>query len=177
MDTDRRMDWPPPLDPPVTVLNIHLASGAVNPESEALEEMRNQELDQVLGVAEEAARRGRIPVIIGDLNASPTCCASNYCHVTGRGWRDGFGLAARRPWRWPGGDSGGGRQSRRHREGHPAAAAAGAGAGGRGGGGGAGGRGGGVGGGGTGRGGGATTAKWRQEEDREEDCCSPSGST
>lgn len=88
----------------VMFLNIHLASGAVDPESEALEQLRNDEIRQALAVCSDAAIRGEIPVIIGDLNAAPNLCSSNYRVFLERGWRDSFLLAvkgeeARDPYR------------------------------------------------------------------------------
>ncbi|KAJ1613086.1 sphingomyelinase C precursor [Cryptosporidium canis] len=75
---------------PITLFNIHMASGAVNPESETIETLRNKEIEQLLGACDNAIRRGEIPVIIGDLNAAPNCCGSNYNYFIDRGWRDCF---------------------------------------------------------------------------------------
>lgn len=88
----------------VTFLNIHLASGAVDPESEALEAVRNDEIHQALDVCTAASNRGEIPVIIGDLNAAPNLSPSNYRIFLEHGWRDSFLLAvkgedAADPWR------------------------------------------------------------------------------
>lgn len=75
---------------PITLFNIHMASGAVNPESKTIETLRNKEIEQLLGACDHAIRRGEVPVIIGDLNAAPNCCGSNYNYFTDRGWRDCF---------------------------------------------------------------------------------------
>lgn len=53
----------------VAVFNIHLASGAVNPESEYVEAVRAAEIRQVLRACDAAADRGFVPLVIGDLNA------------------------------------------------------------------------------------------------------------
>lgn len=79
----------------VTFINIHLASGAVDPESSTLEMLRNEEILQVLQVCQAAENRGEVPVIIGDLNAAPNVCPSNYKAFLQRGWRDAFLLAVR----------------------------------------------------------------------------------
>lgn len=79
----------------VTFLNIHLASGAVDPESQAVEDLRNEEIEQVLSVSRAAAARGEVPVIIGDLNAAPNLCPSNYRMFLEKGWRDSFLLAVK----------------------------------------------------------------------------------
>ncbi|KAK6588069.1 sphingomyelinase C precursor [Cryptosporidium xiaoi] len=75
---------------PLTLFNIHMASGAVNPESETVESLRNKEIEQLLSACDYAIRRGEIPIIIGDLNAAPNCCGSNYQYFIDRGWRDCF---------------------------------------------------------------------------------------
>ncbi|PFH37276.1 hypothetical protein BESB_037340 [Besnoitia besnoiti] len=72
----------------VALFNIHLASGAVDPESPYVEALRSAEIQQVLSACEDAGVRGEIPVVVGDLNAAPDLCASNYKSFVERGWRD-----------------------------------------------------------------------------------------
>ncbi|KEP66859.1 UNVERIFIED_CONTAM: endonuclease/exonuclease/phosphatase family protein [Hammondia hammondi] len=72
----------------VAIFNIHLASGAVDPESPYVEALRSAEIQQVLSACEDAGLRGEIPVVVGDLNAAPDLCASNYKSFVERGWRD-----------------------------------------------------------------------------------------
>lgn len=79
----------------VTFVNIHLASGAVDPESTSLEALRNEEIEEVLNVCQLAASRGEVPIIVGDLNAAPNLCPSNYRKLCETGWRDAFLVAAR----------------------------------------------------------------------------------
>lgn len=58
------------------VFNIHLASGAVDPESPYVEALRSAEILQVLSACEDAGQRGEVPIVVGDLNAGkerPTC--------------------------------------------------------------------------------------------------------
>ncbi|EEA06268.1 endonuclease/exonuclease/phosphatase family protein [Cryptosporidium muris RN66] len=86
------IDLPGMKNSPLTLFNIHMASGAVNPESEIIEHLRNKEIEQLLDACDRAIRRGEIPMIIGDLNAAPTCCGSNYQCFTDRGWRDCFNV-------------------------------------------------------------------------------------
>eukprot|EP00917_Polyrhabdina_sp_WS-2016_P015962 GHVP01034596.1.p1 GENE.GHVP01034596.1~~GHVP01034596.1.p1 ORF type:complete len:558 (-),score=94.50 GHVP01034596.1:513-2186(-) len=82
----------------VSFLNMHLASGAVDPESESMETLRNEEIEQLLNVAEDSFSNHRIPVVLGDLNAAPDTCSTNYQAFTERGWEDTFlsGLQKRR---------------------------------------------------------------------------------
>ncbi|PHJ17726.1 endonuclease exonuclease phosphatase family protein [Cystoisospora suis] len=70
------------------VFNIHLASGAVDPESPYVEALRSAEILQVLSACEDAGQRGEVPIVVGDLNAAPDLCASNYKSFVERGWRD-----------------------------------------------------------------------------------------
>eukprot|EP00914_Ancora_sagittata_P014884 GHVO01029231.1.p1 GENE.GHVO01029231.1~~GHVO01029231.1.p1 ORF type:complete len:629 (+),score=97.78 GHVO01029231.1:876-2762(+) len=72
----------------VTVINCHLASGAVDPESEAMENLRNEEVQQLLDLADVIHDRGDTPIILGDLNAAPNTCSSNYNAFIKNGWRD-----------------------------------------------------------------------------------------
>ncbi|CBZ53789.1 endonuclease/exonuclease/phosphatase domain-containing protein [Neospora caninum Liverpool] len=72
----------------VAVFNIHLASGAVDPESPYVEALRSAEIQQVLSACEDAGIRGEVPLVVGDLNAAPDLCASNYKSFVERGWRD-----------------------------------------------------------------------------------------
>lgn len=53
----------------VALFNIHLASGAVNPESRYVEDVRAAEIRQLLRACDAAADRGLVPLVIGDLNA------------------------------------------------------------------------------------------------------------
>lgn len=72
----------------LTVLNVHLASGSVNPESARLDTVRAEEMTEVLSVAEAAQRDGQVPIIIGDLNAAATLCPKSYNMLINSGWRD-----------------------------------------------------------------------------------------
>ncbi|CDJ42675.1 endonuclease/exonuclease/phosphatase domain-containing protein, putative [Eimeria tenella] len=72
----------------IAVFNIHLASGAVDPESRYVEDVRAAEIRQLLKACDAAADRGHVPLVIGDLNAAPHLCASNYKCFVERGWRD-----------------------------------------------------------------------------------------
>lgn len=72
----------------IAVFNIHLASGAVDPESRYVEDVRAAEIRQLLKACDAAADRGLVPLVIGDLNAAPHLCASNYKCFVERGWRD-----------------------------------------------------------------------------------------
>ncbi|KAL8451161.1 hypothetical protein Emag_002878 [Eimeria magna] len=72
----------------IAVFNMHLASGAVDPESRYVEDVRAAEIRQLLKACDAAADRGLIPLVIGDLNAAPHLCASNYKCFVERGWRD-----------------------------------------------------------------------------------------
>ncbi|KAF8820858.1 endonuclease/exonuclease/phosphatase family protein [Cardiosporidium cionae] len=74
----------------VTFLNIHMASGAVDPESTYVEAVRNREILQLLKICSDAGQRGEIPVVIGDLNADPELCASNYKTFLEDGWIDSW---------------------------------------------------------------------------------------
>ena len=53
----------------VAIFNIHLASGAVDPESRYVEDVRAAEIRQLLKACDDAADRGHVPLVIGDLNA------------------------------------------------------------------------------------------------------------
>ncbi|XP_026189759.1 uncharacterized protein LOC34620347 [Cyclospora cayetanensis] len=72
----------------IAVFNIHLASGAVDPESRYVEDVRAAEIRQLLKACDAAADRGHVPLVIGDLNAAPHLCASNYKSFVEKGWRD-----------------------------------------------------------------------------------------
>ncbi|CDI84241.1 endonuclease/exonuclease/phosphatase domain-containing protein, putative [Eimeria praecox] len=72
----------------IAIFNIHLASGAVDPESRYVEDVRAAEIRQLLKACDAAADRGHVPLVIGDLNAAPHLCASNYKCFVERGWRD-----------------------------------------------------------------------------------------
>ncbi|KAL8448476.1 hypothetical protein Emed_003810 [Eimeria media] len=72
----------------IAIFNMHLASGAVDPESRYVEDVRAAEIRQLLKACDAAADRGLIPLVIGDLNAAPHLCASNYKCFVERGWRD-----------------------------------------------------------------------------------------
>ncbi|KAH0478488.1 MAG: hypothetical protein KVP17_005180 [Porospora cf. gigantea B] len=74
----------------VCLLNVHLASGAVNPESEQMENLRNKQLAQVLDIVRSVARRNECPVLMGDLNAAPDLCGSTYNLLESQGWEDLF---------------------------------------------------------------------------------------
>ncbi|KAF8820249.1 endonuclease/exonuclease/phosphatase family protein [Cardiosporidium cionae] len=74
----------------VTFLNIHMASGAVDPESTYVEAVRNREILQLLKLCSDIGQRGEIPVVIGDLNADPELCASNYKTFLEDGWIDSW---------------------------------------------------------------------------------------
>ncbi|OEH74279.1 endonuclease exonuclease phosphatase domain-containing protein [Cyclospora cayetanensis] len=56
----------------IAVFNIHLASGAVDPESRYVEDVRAAEIRQLLKACDAAADRGHVPLVIGDLNAGST---------------------------------------------------------------------------------------------------------
>ncbi|KAH0487609.1 MAG: uncharacterized protein KVP18_000500 [Porospora cf. gigantea A] len=74
----------------ICLLNVHLASGAVNPESEQMENLRNKQLAQVLDIVRTVTRRKECPVLMGDLNAAPDLCGSTYNLLESRGWEDLF---------------------------------------------------------------------------------------
>ncbi|KAL8437792.1 hypothetical protein ACSSS7_000673 [Eimeria intestinalis] len=57
----------------IAVFNMHLASGAVDPESRYVEDVRAAEIRQLLKACDAAADRGLIPLVIGDLNAGTFC--------------------------------------------------------------------------------------------------------
>ncbi|KAL8427981.1 hypothetical protein Efla_004239 [Eimeria flavescens] len=67
----------------IAVFNMHLASGAVDPESRYVEDVRAAEIRQLLKACDAAADRGLIPLVI-----APHLCASNYKCFVERGWRD-----------------------------------------------------------------------------------------
>ncbi|KAK2197370.1 bifunctional Endonuclease-exonuclease-phosphatase superfamily/Endonuclease-exonuclease-phosphatase [Babesia duncani] len=75
--------------------NMHMASASVNPESRHVENLRLEEVKQLLKTSRESAKRGFIPIIIGDLNAAPNTCASNYSLFLTDGWTDSY-LAAKK---------------------------------------------------------------------------------
>ncbi|GFE53790.1 endonuclease exonuclease phosphatase family protein [Babesia ovis] len=77
----------------VAFYNIHMASASVNPESTHVENVRNEEIKQLLKTTERACRLGFAPIIIGDLNAAPNNCASNYMSFIHGGWTDAYVLS------------------------------------------------------------------------------------
>ncbi|EZG62259.1 endonuclease/exonuclease/phosphatase domain protein [Gregarina niphandrodes] len=78
------------------VLNVHMVSGTVDPESRSLDDIRLQEMIQIVALAQQASLLGHIPLIVGDFNAGPSVCPSSYEHLIEQGWQDAF-AAARRP--------------------------------------------------------------------------------
>ncbi|KAK1934753.1 putative endonuclease/exonuclease/phosphatase [Babesia divergens] len=88
----------------VVFYNMHMASASINPESTHVENVRNEEVKQLLRTAERACRMGFAPIIIGDLNAAPNNCTSNYMSFLHSGWTDSY-VASRqkvRQKRWLG---------------------------------------------------------------------------
>ncbi|GIX66003.1 endonuclease/exonuclease/phosphatase family protein [Babesia caballi] len=77
----------------VAFYNMHMASASVNPESSHIENVRNEEVKQLLRTTERACRLGFAPIIIGDLNAAPNSCASNYMSFLHSGWTDSYVLS------------------------------------------------------------------------------------
>eukprot|EP00371_Babesia_bovis_P001874 XP_001610521.1 endonuclease/exonuclease/phosphatase [Babesia bovis T2Bo] len=77
----------------IAFYNVHMASASVNPESTHVETVRNEEIKQLLKTTERAASLGFAPIVIGDLNAAPNNCASNYMSFIHRGWTDAYVLS------------------------------------------------------------------------------------
>ncbi|ORM39772.1 uncharacterized protein BXIN_0034 [Babesia sp. Xinjiang] len=77
----------------IAFYNMHMASASVNPESSHIENVRNEEVKQLLKTTERACRLGFAPIIIGDLNAAPNNCASNYMSFIHSGWTDSYVLS------------------------------------------------------------------------------------
>lgn len=77
----------------IVFYNMHMASASVNPESSHIEKVRNEEVRQLLRTAERACRLGFSPIIIGDLNAAPNNCTSNYMSFLHNGWLDSYVLS------------------------------------------------------------------------------------
>ncbi|CDR95727.1 endonuclease/exonuclease/phosphatase, putative [Babesia bigemina] len=77
----------------IAFYNMHMASASVNPESVHIENVRNEEVKQILKRTEKACRLGFAPIIIGDLNAAPNNCASNYMSFLHSGWTDSYVLS------------------------------------------------------------------------------------
>ncbi|GBE59628.1 endonuclease exonuclease phosphatase family protein [Babesia ovata] len=77
----------------IAFYNMHMASASVNPESAHIENVRNEEVKQILKRTEKACRLGFAPIIIGDLNAAPNNCASNYMSFLHSGWTDSYVLS------------------------------------------------------------------------------------
>lgn len=67
----------------VAIFNIHLASGAVDPESRYVEDVRAAEIRQLLKACDAAADKGLVPIIIGDLNAGMCSFFSWYHSMPG----------------------------------------------------------------------------------------------
>ncbi|XP_053993564.1 uncharacterized protein LOC128884297 isoform X2 [Hylaeus volcanicus] len=80
----------------VTIFNVHLASGAIDPQCSSVELLRYDEILQIFDVCSVAKNRGEIPLIMGDLNAAPNICSSNYKAFLSKGWRDALLLALRK---------------------------------------------------------------------------------
>jgi hypothetical protein len=80
----------------VTIFNVHLASGAIDPQCSSMELLRFDEILQIFDVCNVAKNRGEIPLIMGDLNAAPNICSSNYKAFLSHGWRDALLLALRK---------------------------------------------------------------------------------
>ncbi|KAI4839301.1 hypothetical protein MKS88_001849 [Plasmodium brasilianum] len=74
----------------ITLVNMHLASGAVDTESKYIEKVRDFEIKQIMKIARNAEKRNTIPIIIGDLNAAPNLCPNNYSSFIKRGWKDAW---------------------------------------------------------------------------------------
>ncbi|AFZ80198.1 hypothetical protein BEWA_030510 [Theileria equi strain WA] len=77
----------------VAFYNMHMASASINPESRHIEELRLEEVKQLLATTESTSSKGFIPIIIGDLNAAPNTCASNYTYFIDKGWGDSYLMA------------------------------------------------------------------------------------
>lgn len=80
----------------VTFFNIHMASAALNPESKQVEQLRLAEVKQLFEAISIAIENKTIPIVIGDLNASPDNCASNYHYFLEQGWIDSWNVTKRR---------------------------------------------------------------------------------
>uniref|UniRef100_A0A0G4FWW1 Endonuclease/exonuclease/phosphatase domain-containing protein n=1 Tax=Chromera velia CCMP2878 TaxID=1169474 RepID=A0A0G4FWW1_9ALVE len=76
----------------VALLNVHAASACPDPASPSAAAVRQAEMGEVFRVAQAAAERGEIPVVIGDLNAGPVVCRDNYSFLLERGFEDAVGL-------------------------------------------------------------------------------------
>ncbi|SBS84752.1 endonuclease/exonuclease/phosphatase domain containing protein [Plasmodium ovale curtisi] len=74
----------------VTLVNMHLASGAADTQSKYIEKVRDFEIKQIMKIARNAEKRNTIPIIIGDLNAAPNLCPNNYSSFIKRGWKDAW---------------------------------------------------------------------------------------
>ncbi|ANQ07362.1 Endonuclease/exonuclease/phosphatase domain containing protein [Plasmodium coatneyi] len=74
----------------ITLVNMHLASGAADTESKYIERVRDFEIKQIMEIARNAEKRNTIPIIIGDLNAAPNLCPNNYTSFIKRGWKDAW---------------------------------------------------------------------------------------
>ncbi|KJP89453.1 hypothetical protein AK88_00896 [Plasmodium fragile] len=74
----------------ITLVNMHLASGAADTESKYIERVRDFEIKQIMEIARNAEKRNTIPIIIGDLNAAPNLCPNNYSSFIKRGWKDAW---------------------------------------------------------------------------------------
>eukprot|EP01053_Blabericola_migrator_P005626 Blabericola_migrator_1__5625@NODE_285_length_10382_cov_182_229956_g235_i0_p2_GENE_NODE_285_length_10382_cov_182_229956_g235_i0NODE_285_length_10382_cov_182_229956_g235_i0_p2_ORF_typecomplete_len493_score65_16Exo_endo_phos/PF03372_23/1_4e26_NODE_285_length_10382_cov_182_229956_g235_i048486326 len=73
----------------ISVLNAHMVSG-IDPESPKLDSLRAQETQESLTLAAAAAKRGEIPILLGDFNAAPTVCPASYNVLIHEEWEDAF---------------------------------------------------------------------------------------
>eukprot|EP01056_Protomagalhaensia_sp_Gyna25_P005048 Protomagalhaensia_sp_Gyna_25__5047@NODE_566_length_3110_cov_7_143601_g440_i0_p1_GENE_NODE_566_length_3110_cov_7_143601_g440_i0NODE_566_length_3110_cov_7_143601_g440_i0_p1_ORF_typecomplete_len421_score56_18Exo_endo_phos/PF03372_23/5_6e25SEEK1/PF15357_6/0_24_NODE_566_length_3110_cov_7_143601_g440_i011263 len=80
----------------VCVLNAHMVSGGLDPESAHLDGLRAEETRELLEYAALATARGEAPVLLGDFNAAPTVCPASYNMLVEEEWEDGFVLGAPR---------------------------------------------------------------------------------
>ncbi|VTZ67290.1 conserved Plasmodium protein, unknown function [Plasmodium chabaudi chabaudi] len=74
----------------IALFNIHLASGSTNTESKYIENIRDYEIKQIIQTARKAQKKNTIPIIIGDLNASPHSSPNNYSSFVKHGWKDAW---------------------------------------------------------------------------------------
>ena len=73
----------------LSLTNLHTtAGGGADPESTAVDDVRESELLEVMEVCEHTQAAGHESVIIGDLNAGPDCSAANYHLLARHGYTD-----------------------------------------------------------------------------------------
>eukprot|EP01055_Gregarina_sp_Pseudo9_P000785 Gregarina_sp_Pseudo_9__784@NODE_14_length_6322_cov_57_267229_g12_i0_p2_GENE_NODE_14_length_6322_cov_57_267229_g12_i0NODE_14_length_6322_cov_57_267229_g12_i0_p2_ORF_typecomplete_len527_score64_64Exo_endo_phos/PF03372_23/1_3e24_NODE_14_length_6322_cov_57_267229_g12_i06452225 len=86
----------------ICVLNVHMVSGSIDPESARLDTLRAEETREVLNLAGAAEARGEVPVLMGDFNAAPTVCPSSYNMLLAERWDDAFLVGSPPETRYPG---------------------------------------------------------------------------